>query len=258
MAHAFDGTSLFAGGCEMTLTILIPEATVKFVIGKRGRQLTLLRSRAGIISLWLDTKTRKLTVRGNAAAVKEMEEEVGAIVARAGRTLRLPVDRHDHDGRARHSDSDVAGSRRVDDDSDDASSGVDRLCIVDTIPIPAPAVPSLLGKEGPAIKRLGRMRGIVDVRLEMDSEGGDVLRIEGEPDSVTAVMIEVQCILRKLREGDKILRAAEMARAKAAAWGACDMSALDHIEDSRRTHDKRGEAAKIAKRKEALRFPRYS
>lgn len=92
----------------------------------------------------------------------------------------------------------------------------------------------------------------------MDSEGGDVLRIEGESDSVTAVMIEVQSILRKLREGDKILRAAEMARAKAAVWGACDMTTLDHTEDSRRTHDKRGEAAKIAKRKEALRFPRFS
>jgi hypothetical protein len=102
------------------------------------------------------------------------------------------------------------------------------------------------------------MRGIIDVRLEVDSEGGDVLRIEGESDSVTAVMIEVQSILRKLREGDKILRAAEMARAKAAAWSACDMTALDHTEDSRRTHDKRGEAAKIAKRKEALRYPRFS
>lgn len=139
MAHSFDATSLFAGDCELALTILIPEATVKFVIGKRGQQLTLLRSRAGIMALRLDGKTNKLTVRGTATAVKELEEEVGAIVARAERTLRLPVaDRHARDGRDRHSD--VGGSRRVDDDSEDTGSGVDRLCIVDTIPIPASAV----------------------------------------------------------------------------------------------------------------------
>jgi hypothetical protein len=43
MAHSFDATSLFAGDCELALTILIPEATVKVVIGKRGQQLTVAR-----------------------------------------------------------------------------------------------------------------------------------------------------------------------------------------------------------------------
>jgi hypothetical protein len=246
----------------MTLTILIPEATLKFVIGKSGRQLRLLRSRVGMISLWLDSETHKLTVRGEAAAVNLLAEEVKTIVTRAERTLRLPLRLAVADPPAVRddvsdlSDSDIAEGRRVDDHSEDIGSGAGRLCIVDTIAIPTPAVPSLLGKKGATINRLGGTRGITNVRMEVDSEGGDVLRIEGEPDSVTAVMIEVQSILKRLRESDKILRAAELARVKAAAWSACDTSTPDHAEDSRRAHHKRAEAAKIDKRKEALRFPR--